>query len=691
MPRKSNRVADVLPFVPQDEADANENMARFVDLCRTRLTVFGQSLPFDKDVWDVSDTVHLKGKHHAVHIVFSNFETAKRKRGRVMMSEPFKAFAKSYIRYQHAMRPTKNISQRLAALRSLEAALKEMGTLDPIHITAQILNRAAQLQKERFGSDTAYRTAVQLELIARFLLDHRLLIVPTRWRNPLPRPIDTERIGREADERRAAKMPSEAALESLPKIFRLAAGTGDVLVSAVTAILCAAPDRIAEVFELPVDCEVRQSVKESGANAYGLRWWPAKGAEPTVKWIIPSMTSVVEEAIEKIRKVTNEARQIARWYELHPRQLYLPEDLEHLRAAEWLSMVDVGKIVFADPVSKDTVNTWRGENELPEQRRGRKVYVRFADVEKVVIGMLPRAFPIAHPTNGMKYSETLLVMQRNALHESRATMRSTIKAVSHLQISDGLGGRSKHGVESLFERYGFHEPDGSSIRVTSHQFRHYLDTLAQIGGLSQLDIAKWSGRKDVRQNRAYDHETPQAIVERIRSVVREDTRLSGPVATQARAALIPRDEFARLKVVTAHTTDFGYCIHDYVMSPCQLHRDCLNCGEQVCVKGEVAKETRVRRAHAEAQRLLVQAEQAEREGEFGAHEWVEHHRHLLDRLNGLVDILDDPKIPRGSVIQLRPADTPSRLAHAAQARALLLGLEDDLSLPRLQAPSGEAT
>ncbi|KJK04612.1 integrase [Burkholderiaceae bacterium 26] len=684
-------MADVFTFMPRVEADASENMARFVELCRTRLTVFGQSLPFDEDVWDVSDTVHIKGKHHAVLVVFSNFETAKKKRGRVMMSEPFKAFAKSYIRYQHAMRPTKNISQRVAALRSLEAALKEVGTSDPVQITAQIFNRAVQLLRESLTGATAYRTAGQLELVARFLTDHNLVIVPMQWRSSLPRPIDTERVGKEADERRAAKMPSEAALESLPKIFRLAAGTGDVLVSSVAAILCAAPDRISEVLELPADCEVRQSVKESGANAYGLRWWPAKGAEPMVKWIIPSMTSVVEEAIGKIRKVTNEARRIARWYELNPDKIYLSEDVEHFRDAEWLSMADVGQIVFAVPVSNNTAWAWCRTNAVPTRARGRKIYVRFSDVEAAVLNMLPRGFPVAHRTNGMAYSQTLLVLQRNELHESRATMRSAIEAVSYLQIRDRLGGRSEFGIESLFERYGFYEPDGSNIRVTPHQFRHYLNTLAQIGGLSQLDIAKWSGRKDVRQNRAYDHETPQAIVERIRSVVREDTRLSGPVATRPRAALIPRDEFARLKVVTAHTTDFGYCIHDYVMSPCQLHRDCLNCGEQVCIKGDAEKEARIRQAHAEARRLLVQAEQAEREGEFGAREWVEHHRLLVDRLNGLVDILDDPKILRGAVIQLRPADMPSRLEHAAQARARLLGLEDDLSPPRLPRPSGEAT
>ncbi|PHV46942.1 hypothetical protein CSQ91_27320 [Janthinobacterium sp. BJB301] len=33
--------------------------------------------------------------------------------------------------------------------------------------------------------------------------------------------------------------------------------------------------------------------------------------------------------------------------------------------------------------------------------------------------------------------------------------------------------------------------------------------------------------------------------------------------------------------------------------------------------------------------------------------------------------MDDPAVPNSAVVQLMPADIPSRLEHAAQARALL--------------------
>jgi hypothetical protein len=661
-------MAEIVTFVPQSRLDAQANMAGLIELCRTKVTAFGSSLAFDADCWDVSD--YMERKRHATRLTFSNLATCRRKQS-VMMSEPFRSFAKSYMRYQHGMKPTVGVAPRMAALRTLEAALLESGTADPVQTNAHVLNRAAQLLAERTAESTAYGVAIQLQMVADFLCDNHLMAVPTRWCHPLKPPEGQYiwKVGKAADERRAAKMPSQAALDALPQVFLLATEPADVLVSSVTAILCSAPDRISEVLGLPVNCEVRQKRKRPDKDAYGLRWWPAKGAEPMVKWIVPSMAGVVEEAVGNIRRLTDEARAVARWYEQNPTQIYLTGETEHFRTKEWLSMADVAAILYAAPAAQDAPGRWCDSNGVPRHgHRGQKRYVRFADLEAAVLRQLPRGFPVADRTTGLKYSDALFVIQRNALG-SWARLRCVIDLVSYTQIASRLC--PNRGVRSIFDRCGFYEPDGSPVHATTHQFRHYLNTLAQAGGLSQLDIAKWSGRKDVRQNRYYDHETSDAVVARIRAAVGDETRFFGPLATVPRAALITRDEFARVKVPTAHTTDFGYCIHDYVMSPCEMHRDCLNCGEQLCVKGEAQKEKRIRQAHAEATRLLVMAEAAEAEGEFGASEWAEHHRGHLARITALLGVLDDPAVPRGAVIQLMPAHTPSRLEHAAQARALL--------------------
>jgi hypothetical protein len=406
-----------------------------------------------------------------------------------------------------------------------------------------------------------------------------------------------------------------------------------------------------------------------------------------VKWIIPSMASVVKEAIGKIRRLTNEAREIARWYEQNPTRLYLPPEMEHLRVQEWLTLDEVAATVFAEPVSAELPVRWCSKNGILRQHRGRRAYMRFSDVEAAVLRQLPPGFPVADRATGLKYGDALFVTQRNALDPSKPRFRCVIEPVRYNQIRNRLAGRSKSCRYSIFERCGIAGPDGRPIHVNTHQFRHYLNTLAQAGGLSQLDIAKWSGRKDVRQNRYYDHETSDAVVARIRAAVGDDTRFFGSLATGPRAELITRDEFARLKFPTAHSTDFGYCVHDYVITPCEMHRDCLNCGEQVCVKGETEKEKRIRQAHVEATLLLSMAEQAEAEEAFGASDWAEHHRTHLTRITALLEVLDDPAVPRGAVIQLTPVDTRSRLAHPAQARALLLSSVEPSTLKGAQHDS----
>ncbi len=671
-------MAEIVLFTPRAELDAAANLRGFVEMARDRLTVFGPDLPFHESVWDVTDAVATKAKGgKRERITFSTSSTAGNK-APSMMHEPFLSFAKGYVRYMHGLRPTKAIHGRLAALRALEAALAESGVVpDPVHVDSGVLNRAAQILVARLGDGAAYRAGQQLEILATWMAENRLTAVPARWRNSIKRPAGGVRVGKEADERRAEKMPSQAALDALPKVFLLATEPADVITASAAAIMLSAPDRISEVLTLPEACEVREP-RRGKEDAYGLRWWPAKGADPGVKWVVPSMASVVQEALRKIRGVTEEARRIARWYEEHPGGIYLPPDVAHLRGQEWLSMAEVAdSLGLAEPAS---AKAWCKMNSIGTEQRevsGKRVFARFADVEKVVLDMLPRGFPILDETTGLKYSEALFVVRRNELGAQRGTYRCVIEAVGIGQINTGLGSRAEHGHGSVFTRLGFTEPDGSPITLTSHQFRHYLNTLAQAGGLSQLDIAKWSGRKDIRQNEAYDHLTPGQMLQKIRDAVGDDNQMFGPLAQLSKRVMIRRDEFARLVIPTAHTTDIGYCVHDYTSSPCQVHMDCIHCQDLVCVKGDEEKAALLRQRLDEARGLMDKATAAQGDGYFGSDRWAEHHRSTVERLSQLVAILDDPSVPDGAVIQLSTPNMASRIAQAAADR--LPRLDDELA------------
>lgn len=242
-----------------------------------------------------------------------------------------------------------------------------------------------------------------------------------------------------------------------------------------------------------------------------------------------------------------------------------------------------------------------------------------------------------------------------------------IEPVSIDQINTGLGSRARHGFDSIFSRLGFSEPDGRPIAVTSHQFRHYLNTLAQAGGLSQLDIAKWSGRLDVKQNDAYDHVTSSEMLEKIRSTVGSD-QMIGPLAELPKKVLIRRDEFSRLVVPTAHVTDVGYCIWDYTQGPCQIYMDCLNCSSFLCVKGDTKREAALRQHLRDGKALLAKADAAVKDGYSGSDRWLVHHQKTMERLTQLCAIMDDPAVPNGAVIQLATPKMPSSLEKAVGDR-----------------------
>lgn len=670
-------MADIFVFTPQRHLTAEENLTGFVDLCRNHLTAFGADLDFDSNVWNVTDSVQLKGRgNQQINCPFSTLHSCDSKTP-TMMPEPFLSFAKADFRYSFSLRPSKFPQARLYALRAIEAGLSESGLApNPILADAGIFNRGAQLISARYSPELAYRIGQKLESLANFMSDHRLTQVPLLWRNPIPRPKGPNRVGREFDERRAAKLPSPAVLDALPDVFRLATEPIDVLASAVAAILCSAPDRVNEVLLLPKNCEVYDK-DQQGKPAYGLRWWPAKGAPPMIKWIVPTMASVVQEAIQRILKVTESARLVAAWYEHNPKGIYIPPSLGYLRGKELLTFSEVSTLLFETP-ARATGRQWCILNKVPIIGSGSASRVRFKDVETAAIALLPAGFPFVNREIGLKFGDALLVTRRYELARDRSAFNGVVEAVTIQQVSDALGGRSAHGHASSFSRLGLTAADGRPLKIETHEFRRYLNTLAQAGGMSQLDIAKWSGRRDIRQNEAYDFVTPGQILAKVRNAIGDLPETEETLKNLPARVAIRRDEFLRLKIPTAHTTDYGYCIHDYTMSPCQLHMDCLHCEEQVCIKGDKQKTALLKQRLGEAKRLLTDAHMAMQQGYKGSDRWMEHHQSTVDRLEQLASILDAPTIPDGTVIQITGTPAASRIEHAIEAHKR----KESMSLPK---------
>lgn len=660
-------MVDILHFSPCLGWPAEQNMNSFIDVCRQQLKVFGDELSFDDDVWDITEYINLKGNRGRHRLIFSLWGKRKSERG-APMPEPFKSFSKAYLRYQQGLRPSKSVTTRLAALRALCAALLEEGANpDPTQLTPFHFNRATQLIHERLSSTSSYQYGVQLELVSELMVAAGLLRCPDIWRSHIKRNEGCEKVGAEFDARRLARLPSPAALSALASIFNIATDSSDVIVASVMAILCAAPERVNEVLRLATDSEVLQQDPAQGRELYGLRWFPSKGAAPQVKWVINSMAVVVQRAILNMRKISAPARRMAEWYDANPTKLFLPDELEYLRQKEYLTKDELVEVLFDEPVARTVPDIWCDSNQVASYKVGGRFCVRFDAVERVVLGMLPIGFPISDRDHGLRFSRMLFLVRRNELHSSRVTYRCMFMRLGTCDINVRLSGKS-HLSKSIFEKHKFREPDGGYISTSTHKIRHYLNTMAQIGGMSQLDIALWSGRARVSENNGYDHVSDRDVLEMVRAAVGEPDRAKGPLARLRGAQLIDRRDFAKLKVPTAHTTDYGYCIHDFSLLPCQAHQDCLNCDEHVCVKGDSEKERRLKLLIDETRDLLSKAERAQHEQLAGAGRWVQHQKRTIERAEKLLDILESPAVLAGAVISIGSPAMPSRLAMAVQER-----------------------
>jgi hypothetical protein len=659
-------MAEAIVFIPRAEAEAQENLGEFIRFARGILGGYPEIRSWEDDSWDLTGVVSWRGRGNGrARAVFSSHDGV----GRIAsdyMSQPFLDFAKAYFLYSNATSSTKTYVVRLAALRALEKALA--GTHETPNVclaTPAAFNIASGHIKERFSEGAGYRVGRALEAIGKFLVDKRLVVSPFQWRSPIKRDQDKNRVGPEADRRRTEKLPTEAALDALPRCFRVAEAEVDLLVTSVAALFCCAPDRSAEVMTLPVDCEIE--LERDGERAYGLRWWPAKGAEPRIKWIVPGMVQVAKEALARLRAVTEKAREVAAWYESNPGRLYLPSEAEHLRGKGDLSAKDLEDLLGG--YERQTA-AWLRLNKVPcftLPGRGTSLFTSFEAVEKAILAMLPPGFPVFDETTGITYSKALMVTQRNQFHPTKRPYPHVIERFGTNRMNFHLGSCRERSL-SLFARLGFQEPDGGPIELTTHQFRHWLNTLAQRGGLSQVDIAKWCDRVDIRQNQAYDHMTSHELVEMTRGMTKEDPKLFGPLGELAMRSPLSRDEFMQLEFPTAHTTEIGFCVHDFTMLPCQKHRDCINCSEHVCVKGDARKTQRIMEQLEIAEEQLKRATEARADGYFGADRWAEHHRATVERLRALAQVLSDPSVPVGALIRMVNPNEHSPIRMAVQAR-----------------------
>ncbi|PHV01871.1 integrase [Iodobacter sp. BJB302] len=658
-------MADLKHFSPKSELSASENLAEFIRMCRYDLTVFGSRLSWDDTSWPKAANFTKLG------VKSKGYGESDR------MNEVFIDFAKSYFRYQQGHHPTgtKNESK---ALRVIEAALLQVhGTAAITRLDTVVLDEAAALARGHYSPIAAYHCGRELQKLACFVSEKSMIPSDlSTWKSPIKKPSDISiQTGTKAKEIQEKKLPNQAALGALAEIFaNNPTDPKDIFTSSTFAMTMCAPVRISEILDLPVDCEVEERDTD-GAIQYGWRFFSGKSYEGDIKWIPEVMVPIAKEAVRRIRVLTSKPRQLAEWIGNNPSTPYRHEQCPDVADDEPLTMFQVCAFLgFKSETRKDC------RTALCNIKITAKDGVHTLNrLWQQTINDQPDGFPWLNIEKKIRYSNALFCMSRNLIGSQRGTSPVILWAPTNSIFNNDLSPRESlpGHHQSIFDRYGFKTGNGDRLKLTSHQARHLLTTLANRGGLTQEQLAKWAGRADKKQNRVYNHMSEWEMVAKAEAL---DTSLTlfGPKGEVSQHVPVSKQEINLMERGAMHVSLWGVCAHDFIMSPCEKFRDCLNCEEHVCIKGQgkdnCERLTRIKMRLAQVEKDFTEAQAAISNGYAGADRWYEYHLKTLERLRQLVEILESAQVPDGAQIKLCDGKDYSHLRRVIRLKVVESGI-----------------
>lgn len=669
---------NLIYFTADSSKTAQQNIDTFIAFSK-QLTELNADITFEDNYW--------KNEVNFVKVGVSS----KDRDVNNLLDESIRAFAKAYVKYQKINSKLKT-QDTILAIRAIEQVyLTRYGAVDLTQLMIADFDLAAERSRENYKASSAYHVGRHLKILLDFLKKLKILDLPD-WKNPNKKPAEKSIVlDEESEKYRESKLPDEDAIFALADIFsrkESELSDRDIFVTSAVSLLLAAPERASELFFLKENCIYEEenpislkndlaSIASEKERVLGLRWYAQKNYGYDIKYIPTVMISTVELAIERLKRLSEKPRQFAYLLETSdrfPRHDLCPDvsDDQLLTKEQVLLALGLDSLCYDTHIKANNA----GNNFLSTRGLERKdnIYC-LNDLNIILRSRLPEGFPyIPFKTGGgvkVKWSEALFTCFANQFNTQKPTVMSEFWMPHINTLNEDLSPTKKKlrgkddlaNVQSIFQRWGY-----GDYSLSTHQFRHLLNTIANTNGMDSILLAKWSGRADMKQNRVYDHtsveERNYALVEMQRnelSLHESDTTFNFQIAT-------PRtlQELNTRTTLTMHTTEFGICTHSYIDEPCLKYRNCLNCTEHVCIKGDKEKTKRLQDRLKKEKILWQKDKHAVEKNVTGAKMWLETRELTIQRCEQLVALLNDPNIPDGVPLSLPPSEEVTHLELAYQ-------------------------
>lgn len=512
----------------------------------------------------------------------------------VALDDTSVALPPSYVDVWKAYLVLKGFAPSTAAMvpegaRHLWAALVDRhdpATFTWNNVTSEDFDAAeAIVWERRQTAESRYTVVGRLATFFRWAV-RRDVLHETTWtpRQRDPKSSNQESV-KERRERADKRLPSGDAIRALGQIYlgRAALDHFDRLCIYLVGLLLVGGFRSAELLTLPLDCEVHEEHK--GRPRMGIRYWNRKTHRGrwqwAVRWLSPMGAELAREILAELREITEEARGRAHVLEASPNQVrldmwYGPE-MTTPEVAESLGWSLVG------------MRSARGRGDVPFdpiRSVGRKNFYARADVESLLLTRRG-SLTTFDAGNGVlqSLSQTLAIVHPGAAGaKHKHVARSLVTTVTYKQLTRFLGDQKsgvRDGVQitvpSIFTRLGITTPAALGGQATTpslrtHALRHWLNTMANKGGMSAFQISQWMQRADERQTLRYLHSSSD-LADLSREETAEGRRYGVRPAIYGQLPEDQRERFLRSTHV-AHQLTTGTCTANFATSVCPYEKRC---------------------------------------------------------------------------------------------------------------------
>lgn len=695
-------MSEVIPFVPKHELDCQKNLNDFIFRAKHQLTIYEDQGGFSNSNWK-----HYLANGRPQSMEFTGLVVKGRKTG-LPMEQPFVDFAKAYVRDNQTWNATNPANMMMVLKACHDALLSVYSKADVLLIDGIVLRKITEMIYERSSESSRYRYGQMLE---KFLEDLRLLkinITIPVWKNPWKRPGNKAQGTSEEDRKwQEDRLLTSFEITALADAFRLAKTPYQKFYSAQAVLLMCAPSRGGELNFLTVDClfeethsekvrnEETQQLEDKETTILYIRWKAEKGGGFISKPVHPLIAPTVKEAVKRLIELGEPARKAAKWAIEKPDQFYRhdkcttsKEHEEHtpLTVAEFAAAFNLqDRSVGQDTLSinTDTIKKLYKQKWV-ESLVDNKKYLTYSDLAKFTVHKYSRKFPKwpKIPEVNQPIHDLLCLIRENEFHSDFEPKQYSFECPNLNLLNDALGAIHQRlpGTHSLFSELGIQNEDGGEIVISSHQIRVWLSTMAERGEMDSLDLAMFAGRSRVEDNRAYDLRPMSEFKAESRKLLELGLEsLDGTTALEAVKVNVPVT-FEMLgrkdRIGTVQVSGYGYCEHDWTMTPCTKAGECISCKEHACVKGLPKNIEHLKQLEEIVQNELNRAAAATQEGFYGANAWLIYHGKKLAIIKTLLKYLEDDQLPDGLILRI-PEELDVSLTKIALGEQNLINVVDE--------------